>query len=147
MYSEWTLNKLVGATGFGAVAARAATNRKPSLRVRRERSERIGWSDWIRTSDPLRPRQVRYQAALRPDPNADATALTGVFGESPSSRGRGAPIARAVVPPPPRPAMHFLVYVSPATRAFSEPELRDLLAVSRANSAARDLTGVLLYKD
>jgi hypothetical protein len=27
-----------------------------------------GRGDWIRTSDPLRPRQVRYQAALRPDP-------------------------------------------------------------------------------
>jgi hypothetical protein len=28
-----------------------------------------GRGDWIRTSDPLRPRQVRYQAALRPDWN------------------------------------------------------------------------------
>ena len=28
---------------------------------------RSGRGDWIRTSDPLRPRQVRYQAALRPD--------------------------------------------------------------------------------
>ena len=27
----------------------------------------IGRGDWIRTSDPLRPRQVRYRAALRPD--------------------------------------------------------------------------------
>ena len=27
-----------------------------------------GRGDWIRTSDPLRPRQVRYQAALRPNP-------------------------------------------------------------------------------
>ncbi len=26
-----------------------------------------GRGDWIRTSGPLRPRQVRYQAALRPD--------------------------------------------------------------------------------
>src|SRR4030095_3927312 len=32
-------------------------------------SERFGRGDWIRTSDPLRPRQVRYQAALRPDSN------------------------------------------------------------------------------
>src|SRR5687767_4756834 len=30
-------------------------------------SEESGRGDWIRTSDPLRPRQVRYQAALRPD--------------------------------------------------------------------------------
>jgi hypothetical protein len=29
--------------------------------------EKFGRGDWIRTSDPLRPRQVRYQAALRPD--------------------------------------------------------------------------------
>ena len=29
--------------------------------------EKSGRGDWIRTSDPLRPRQVRYQAALRPD--------------------------------------------------------------------------------
>ena len=29
-----------------------------------------GRGDWIRTSDPLRPRQVRYQAALRPDSSA-----------------------------------------------------------------------------
>ncbi len=29
--------------------------------------EELGRGDWIRTSDPLRPRQVRYQAALRPD--------------------------------------------------------------------------------
>ena len=30
-------------------------------------SEVSGRGDWIRTSDPLRPRQVRYQAAPRPD--------------------------------------------------------------------------------
>src|SRR5580765_2466039 len=29
--------------------------------------QKSGRGDWIRTSDPLRPRQVRYQAALRPD--------------------------------------------------------------------------------
>ena len=30
-------------------------------------AKNFGRGDWIRTSDPLRPRQVRYQAALRPD--------------------------------------------------------------------------------
>ena len=30
------------------------------------RNSKSGRGDWIRTSDPLRPRQVRYQAALRP---------------------------------------------------------------------------------
>ena len=41
----------------------------------------IGRGDWIRTSDPLRPRQVRYQAALRPDSenSLDSTAVsTGI---------------------------------------------------------------------
>ena len=38
---------------------------KRVLKVCRE----SGRGDWIRTSDPLRPRQVRYQAALRPDPS------------------------------------------------------------------------------
>src|SRR5687768_17887823 len=28
---------------------------------------KIGRDDWIRTSDPLTPSQVRYQAALQPD--------------------------------------------------------------------------------
>ena len=32
--------------------------------------EKIGRDDWIRTSDPLTPSQVRYQAALHPDPRA-----------------------------------------------------------------------------
>ena len=35
--------------------------------VPRKLQREIGRGDWIRTSDPLRPRQVRYQAALRPD--------------------------------------------------------------------------------
>ena len=34
------------------------------------RNSESGRGDWIRTSDPLRPRQVRYQAALRPDSNS-----------------------------------------------------------------------------
>jgi hypothetical protein len=29
--------------------------------------EENGRGDWIRTNDPLLPKQVRYQAALRPD--------------------------------------------------------------------------------
>ena len=34
-----------------------------------------GRGDWIRTSDPLRPRQVRYQAALRPDRDVDDVVI------------------------------------------------------------------------
>ena len=37
------------------------------LGERRERSDSLGRGGGIRTHDPLRPRQVRYQAALRPD--------------------------------------------------------------------------------
>ena len=33
----------------------------------RNRPCEIGRGDWIRTSDPLLPKQMRYQAALRPD--------------------------------------------------------------------------------
>ena len=35
--------------------------------VVRIRRDFIGRGDWIRTSDPLLPKQMRYQAALRPD--------------------------------------------------------------------------------
>jgi hypothetical protein len=47
-----------------------------------------GRGDWIRTSDPLRPRQVRYQAALRPDssdltPNGSLHSRSDVFPVSP----------------------------------------------------------------
>jgi hypothetical protein len=59
--------ELVGATGFVPSAARAARRLKPSHRPETERSEEFGRGDWIRTSDPLLPKQMRYQAALRPD--------------------------------------------------------------------------------
>src|SRR3954451_3808664 len=41
------------------------------------RKVKSGRGDWIRTSDPLRPRQVRYQAALRPDPTGRPHYPTG----------------------------------------------------------------------
>ena len=34
--------------------------------------------DWIRTSGPLHPMQVRYQAAPLPDQLQDSTAMVGV---------------------------------------------------------------------
>src|SRR5438067_2759128 len=52
------------------------------------RKLKSGRGDWIRTSDPLRPRQVRYQAALRPDPSmvavraAERLARTGLYDTS-----------------------------------------------------------------
>ena len=36
-----------------------------------------GRGDWIRTSDPLLPKQMRYQAALRPDCVDDTAARRG----------------------------------------------------------------------
>lgn len=43
-------------------------------------------------------------------------------------------------------ALVSLVYCSSATHPFSEQELADLLAVSRARNSARDITGMLLYR-
>jgi len=43
--------------------------------------------------------------------------------------------------------MYFLVYVSAATMAFSHEELVALLASSRKNNSAADVSGMLLYKD
>ena len=50
----------------------------------------IGRGDWIRTSDPLRPRQVRYQAALRPDKRnvPGFNILTDFFPACPGHRPR-----------------------------------------------------------
>src|SRR5262252_3558638 len=55
------------ARGFGAAAPRVAANGKAAPRPSEKRSLNDGRGERIRTSDPLRPRQVRYQAALRPD--------------------------------------------------------------------------------
>jgi hypothetical protein len=45
--------------------------------------EEIGRDDWIRTSDPLTPSQVRYQAALHPDVGgAECAAGTAVLTET-----------------------------------------------------------------
>ena len=49
-----------------------------------------GRGDWIRTSDPLRPRQVRYQAALRPD-SEDPRFYCGFLQLAPS---RASPFGR-----------------------------------------------------
>lgn len=43
--------------------------------------------------------------------------------------------------------MMRLVYVSAAKRPFGEPELEDLLQVSRRNNARLGITGLLLYHD
>ena len=63
------LSEMVGAIGFAPSGGRTAARcLKPVGPPTNERRAKVGRGDWIRTSDPLRPRQVRYQAALRPDP-------------------------------------------------------------------------------
>lgn len=42
---------------------------------------------------------------------------------------------------------YYLMYVSYATRPFSQNELKDLLETSRRNNQVRDVTGMLLYID
>ena len=59
---------LVGATGFEPATSRTRTVRATRLRYAPERSDMpLSRADWIRTSDPLHPMQMRYQAALRPE--------------------------------------------------------------------------------
>lgn len=43
--------------------------------------------------------------------------------------------------------MLSLVYLSSATRLFSDAELDDILAVSRRNNARDGITGLLVYRD
>ena len=62
-----------------AKASGQSSRREALLVVRLTRIfERFGRGGRIRTGDPLRPRQVRYQAALRPDTDKplDSTAFS-----------------------------------------------------------------------
>ena len=43
--------------------------------------------------------------------------------------------------------MYFAIYVSSAVRPFTQPEVVELLKVSRENNEKLDITGMLLYKD
>lgn len=43
--------------------------------------------------------------------------------------------------------VYSLVYVSSGSSRFSAQELGDILAVSRRNNTASDVTGILLYRD
>jgi Sensors of blue-light using FAD len=53
----------------------------------------------------------------------------------------------AATPASDQPEISFLIYVSIATKLFTESELINLLEVSRKNNAAAGVTGMLLYKD
>jgi Endodeoxyribonuclease RusA len=59
--TSWLSSRRRG--GYRSRADRSA----PRCKLSANRTAKVGRGDWIRTSDPLRPRQVRYQAALRPD--------------------------------------------------------------------------------
>lgn len=50
-----------------------------------------GRDDWIRTSDPLTPSQVRYRAALRPDPLPKKPELHTVLLFASQAQTRGNP--------------------------------------------------------
>ncbi|HEX8279730.1 MAG TPA: BLUF domain-containing protein [Chthoniobacterales bacterium] len=43
--------------------------------------------------------------------------------------------------------LYFLIYVSVATDELNEPQLFEMLKLSRANNERDDITGMLLYKD
>lgn len=43
--------------------------------------------------------------------------------------------------------MHHLMYLSSATHALSNDDLRNILTTSRKNNARNDITGLLLYHD
>jgi hypothetical protein len=43
--------------------------------------------------------------------------------------------------------VYFLLYVSSAKKLFSRNELDEILAISRKNNTAVDVSGILLYKD
>src|SRR5690554_5580110 len=80
--------------------------------------EKIGRDDWIRTSDPLTPSQVRYQAAPHPDktfftddvgdvvrPYANMTSYRFRLADAERAglAGRFGEVARRVSPPEGRP--------------------------------------------
>jgi hypothetical protein len=96
-----------------------------------------GRGDWIRTSDPLRPRQVRYQAALRPDSNDYL-----MRGRQQGRRGRTTQRApevtsepcwvEAVQPPSPhRPRFRVLVFQQRRFHAFNATKTIARLRFSR----------------
>ena len=53
-----------------------------------------GRGERIRTSDPLLPKQVRYQTALRPEPG-----VNGIGWASASSKAPGCCVSNAALPP------------------------------------------------
>ena len=59
----------------------------------------IGRGGEIRTHDPLRPRQVRYQAALRPDYTDCSSARPSCYPDTQVLvEERGPPVTRRVIP-------------------------------------------------
>ena len=85
-------------TGHGPESGTRATRGNSGGSQAEETDRKIGRDDWIRTSDPLLPKQMRYQAALRPDDNdkglkykrnaANRQRLTGSAGRRRTGRPR-----------------------------------------------------------
>ncbi|MFD1721947.1 BLUF domain-containing protein [Amnibacterium endophyticum] len=67
----------------------------------------------------------------------------------PARRGQeeDAPVPQRIDDPPLEGVLLSVVYSSVATRPFSDAALVELLALSRARNAGRDLTGLLLHRD
>ena len=70
-----------------------------------------GRGDWIRTSDPLHPMQVRYQTALLPGHFQNSTATNRLQGKPPTPSSKPIPSSPSSFPRPPIviPAKHVPV--------------------------------------
>jgi hypothetical protein len=76
------------------------------------------------------------------------SALRSLFSTTPTAAGPAAASAPRSAPRASGPAtIYSTVYVSTATVRFSEDDVADLLATSRMNNSALDITGLLLVKD
>lgn len=79
---------------------------------------------------------------------AIGSALRSLFSTTPTAAGPAAASAPRSAPRASGPAtIYSTVYVSTATVQFSEDDVADLLAASRMNNSALDITGMLLVKD
>ena len=77
-------------------------------------NSKSGRGDWIRTSDPLRPRQVRYQAALRPDRPSLSHGRSDQQGSRPDGTGELATDSGESAPPAPTGARSASLLAVPA---------------------------------
>ena len=103
----------------------------------RNRPRESGRGDWIRTSDPLRPRQVRYQAALRPESSGSDEIRRA---EAPSRREGGRQLARPSLPLLPPGAFRHALRHGFLRRALRRLRPRQ---IEQARRVAVGLSGIL----